>query len=52
MTQSAVRERLLPDTPFLWPRQGIAVAQIVNRFGRTSIEPIIVVDFYRQAVLP
>jgi hypothetical protein len=34
------------------PRQGIAAALIVNRFGREHVEPVIVVDFYREAVQP
>jgi hypothetical protein len=49
LTEPASPDRFLPAIPFGWPRQGIAVAQIVNRFGRTTVEPIIVIDFYRQA---
>lgn len=42
-------ERFLPKLPVSYPRQGIAAAQIVDRFGRVTVEPVIVVDFYRQA---
>jgi len=41
--------RCTSELPVAWPRQGIAAAQIVDRFGRVTVEPVIVVDFYRQA---
>ncbi|WP_418156263.1 hypothetical protein [Variovorax paradoxus] len=43
------RERSTSELPVAWPRQGIAAAQIADRFGRVTVEPVIVVDFYRQA---
>lgn len=43
------RDHSPSDWPMFWPRQGIAAAQVVNRFGWVSIKPIIVIDFYRQA---
>lgn len=42
-------ERCTSLTPVAWPRQGIAAVQIVDRFGRISVEPVIVIDFYREA---
>jgi hypothetical protein len=40
------------DLPQRWPRQGVAAALIVDRTGRQHVEPVIVVDFYREAELP
>lgn len=40
------------DLPQRWPRQGVAAALVVDRNGREHIEPVIVIDFYREAELP
>jgi hypothetical protein len=37
------------ELPQRWPREGIAAALIVDRFGNEHVEPIIVKDFYRSA---
>ena len=43
---------VVPDLPQRWPRQGVAAALVVDRTGREHVEPVIVVDFYREADLP
>jgi hypothetical protein len=43
---------VVSDLPQRWPRQGVAAALIVDRTGRQHVEPVIVVDFYREAELP
>jgi hypothetical protein len=36
--------------PALFPREGVAAALVVERNGHEHVEPVIVVDFYREAV--
>jgi hypothetical protein len=45
----ARQQGYVSDLPQRWPRQGIAAVQIVDRFGRERVAPVIVVDFYREA---
>lgn len=44
--------RSAPQRPVLFPRQGVAAALVVDRAGSERVEPVIVIDFYREADLP
>lgn len=41
-------EDFFAGLPARYPRQGIAAVQIVTRSGAQRVEPVIVVDFYRE----
>lgn len=44
--------RFADSLPSRCPRQGIATAIVASRNGGVGVKPIIVVDFYREAVQP